>query len=1020
MLQPPCTGNICSPQGRLNAAPLIIPSNFHQKHQNKHNNFKILTQNTNGLRSRLPECLADVLAMNFNCYMLGETGLDPLIHSSELFPLYFNVYRCDRSAQTEAKQKKIKTRGGGVLIGIENTIKSQLIGTGEHYGAEQVWVRVFQPERNIILVQLYIRPDSPLDVYKANLDALRELISKVDPKDVILVSGDFNLPKLLWLSDDPDFPNATFPINGCSEREIEVLDTLHELGLFQINKHLNKNNKMLDLVWTSDTDIFNCTLSDSHLVKEEVHHPALNISMFEFFSRQNKNKNDCSDTFRNFINADYDKINNAFISVNWSETIKGTSLTEKVNNFYAVLKSIIDSHVELKVRKHSSHPKWFDKPLITMKNTVNKLHHNMKVEESNESKQRYIFYRREYKKSVRAAYESYKFELEDLIDENPQKFFEHVNIIKHNSDDLPSEMQLNNSTNADNWDDIAELFRQHFSTAYNIPKGDSIDTYIKNNNCISKITKLCSKISTINLTEEIIIERIKKLPNNLVSGPDDIPNLFLKNCMLSLLTPITELLRESLNTGEVPALWKKSFVKPVFKSGNRSKIENYRGVALQCVISKLLDSIIAHHINEHISTLVDDSQHGFIKGRSTITNLAEFTSCALINMEKRIQTDAIYIDIAKAFDSVDIKLLLHKLKIMQLNTQVLNWIESYLSDRQQIVKINGVKSNPIEVTSGTGQGYPIGATLFILFLIDLPFVVKDCHIQSFADDTRLWKQLKSLDDCQKLQDDLNRIVEYFKNNQLRLNVSKTKMISYYRCSLKFDIDYIIDGDLIERVHVIRDLGIILDEKMNFKAHADYMIAKAKSRLAWIKRFGYEFRDPWTFRRLYLTFVLPIIEYGSQIWNPHYGNAEIRMESIQKQFLLFALRRFPWGTTENPFILPSYEHRLMLFQMITLSERRKIAQIAFIFNVINGNISSNYIREKIIFKEPHYNIRNHDLLQLSLRKRNYSKYEPTNYMLSTFNEFYHKTLPNSDVKIIDFNVSIDTVKKRIAEYFKTCR
>ena len=177
-----------------------------------------------------------------------------------------------------------------------------------------------------------------------------------------------------------------------------------------------------------------------------------------------------------------------------------------------------------------------------------------------------------------------------------------------------------------------------------------------------------------------------------------------------------------------------------------------------------------------MKNIIDESQHGFVTGKSTTTNLVEFTSRAILGMESQIQTDAIYLDIAKAFDSVNIDLLIHKLTIMGLNQQLLRWIESYLHDRQQIVKLNNDMSSPIEVTSGTGQGYPIGATLFLLFIIDLPKQIGNSILQSFADDTRLCKHIKRYNDCLELQDDLNKLVAYFKRNYLKLNVSKTKFI----------------------------------------------------------------------------------------------------------------------------------------------------------------------------------------------------------------------------------------------------
>lgn len=289
----------------------------------------------------------------------------------------------------------------------------------------------------------------------------------------------------------------------------------------------------------------------------------------------------------------------------------------------------------------------------------------------------------------------------------------------------------------------------------------------------------------------------------------------------------------------------------------------------------------------------------------------------------------LYIDLAKAFDSVNVDLLIKKLKFMGLNNQLVDWIESYLDNRKQIVKVGNIKSNAIEVLSGTGQGYPIAASLFLMFIIDLPLHKGNSSILTFADDARLTHHITSINDCKMLQNDLINITEYFKANQLKLNIKKTKMIRFHRSGKIIDYEYNIDGIIIEKVNQIRDLGVILDERLNFKAHIDFIINKAKSRLAWLKRFSREFLDPWTIKKLFFTFVIPILEYGSQIWNTYYIDQTKRIESVQKQFLLYALRRFNWPDNCH---IPKYEHRLLLLQMSTLEDRRKIAQSIFILKV----------------------------------------------------------------------------------------
>lgn len=196
---------------------------------------------------------------------------------------------------------------------------------------------------------------------------------------------------------------------------------------------------------------------------------------------------------------------------------------------------------------------------------------------------------------------------------------------------------------------------------------DSVKTY--NDKCIykHKIRDICANIPKINITEQLVYEQLKEIPDNLVKGPDNIPNCFIKRCAHQLLKPITNLLYISINEGKTPSIWKCSYVRPIFKSGNKMDVKNYRGVAIHCCIPKLLDSIIASHFNTYLNNILPEHQHGFVRGKSTTTNLAEFTHRIIQSLNTNKQVDAIYIDISKAFDSVDTFLLIHKLKIMNVD-----------------------------------------------------------------------------------------------------------------------------------------------------------------------------------------------------------------------------------------------------------------------------------------------------------------------------------------------------------------
>lgn len=193
-----------------------------------------------------------------------------------------------------------------------------------------------------------------------------------------------------------------------------------------------------------------------------------------------------------------------------------------------------------------------------------------------------------------------------------------------------------------------------------------------------------------------------------------------------------------------------------------------------------------------------------------------------------------------------------------------------------------------------------------------------------------------MNDCAALQDDLNSIANYFNVHSLKLNINKSKSISFYKNKSPVDFVYHINDSPIEKVDQIKDLDVILDRDLSFKSHIEFTATLAKtrnSRLAWIRRFSRDFNDPWVIKKLFMTFVLPIVDYASQIWSPIYEYQINRIESIQKQFLLFAIRKFKW---KNRFKLPSYKSRLLLLNMNTLCDRRVIAQTSFIHSIFMGN------------------------------------------------------------------------------------
>lgn len=197
----------------------------------------------------------------------------------------------------------------------------------------------------------------------------------------------------------------------------------------------------------------------------------------------------------------------------------------------------------------------------------------------------------------------------------------------------------------------------------------------------------------IDISEDEVHAALKKMKSKFTSGPDEIPSFFVRDCAPVLSRPLSVPYNMILTSGSVPECWKVSKVVPVFKSGNRSDISNYRPISLINNFSKGLEIIIYNRLNNHLKNTLSLNQHGFVKGRSTVTNLVTLTHNIREELDNRGQMDVVYMDITKAFDQLDHKLLIHKLKhLYGFSLKAIKIFTEYLKDRYQFVECLGYKS----------------------------------------------------------------------------------------------------------------------------------------------------------------------------------------------------------------------------------------------------------------------------------------------------------------------------------------
>ena len=214
----------------------------------------------------------------------------------------------------------------------------------------------------------------------------------------------------------------------------------------------------------------------------------------------------------------------------------------------------------------------------------------------------------------------------------------------------------------------------------------------------------------------------------------------------------------SLTTGRLPIEWKHANVIPINKKDCVEPVTNYHPISLVPKISKVLERYVFNNIYPFVRALINNVQHGFLRDRSCITQLLGVLHDIGKNLDRNKQVDVLYLDFSKAFDSVDHDILLHKLQMQGINGTLLRWFENYLNDRWQRVVIEGAASAWSPVTSGVPQGSILRPLLFVIFINDLPDNVSpSTNSALYADDSKLYREIKSVEDCQFLQDDLAKL-----------------------------------------------------------------------------------------------------------------------------------------------------------------------------------------------------------------------------------------------------------------------
>ena len=372
------------------------------------------------------------------------------------------------------------------------------------------------------------------------------------------------------------------------------------------------------------------------------------------------------------------------------------------------------------------------------------------------------------------------------------------------------------------------------------------------------------------IPETFVLKLLESLKMNKAIGLDNISARLIKDASVVICDQLTCLYNRSLQSAVFPNIWKMGKVTVLFKSGSRLDINNYRPITVLPRLSKILEKVVHTQVYGFLKTnkLLTQNQFGFREKLSTAVALAKFTDTILDNMEHGQLTGVAFLDLSKAFDTVNHSRLILKLKSITFSTRVCEWFKCYLTHRYQVTVVDNKQSSVMPVNVGVPQGSILGPLLFIIYVNDLPNCLNSCEISVYADDTVLYYSSESVTSIEaKLNDDLLNVHKWFTDNLLSLNEKKSKFMligGQQRLKSCSGVSININESILERTDTFKYLGITINQYMTWSDHIESLVAKANQQIGLLKHVKHLLSCPARIT-LYNALILPILDYADIVW-----------------------------------------------------------------------------------------------------------------------------------------------------------
>ena len=835
------------------------------------------------------------------------------ITPSELNLDGFNVFSTNLDSDT----------GRGMVTYISKSLNTTEVDLNKEFIEFQCHDIQLHKDDKVRLLTIYRSPNS-LSGNNDNLVSLLDSLS-TNELDNLIILGDFNFPTIDWSTTSCNGP-ATSPPQ-------KFLDCLQEHFWHQ---HIDKPTRVRGLDNPSTLDLL--ITNEPYLIDNVTYDPPLGNSDHVMLCVQTTCKTTKVAPTREVL--DFSKANfnllRETLDVDWNQLLNQhpDNLEQQWGLFLNTYNHAIEECIPRKKIKNRN----TSKPQIPLSNEtvrlIKKKHRlwTRYYETKQEHKlQEYKKIRNKVKNCVKRDKRNYEKHLANHVKGNPKIFWKYVNNKLRSKAGIPDLKTTteNGTTVASEDEEKAEALNKFFASVMVTEPEGPIPELLANHALPD-----CPSLSDVTITPDKITKKINKLPSNKSPGPDHITARILKEVAIQVAIPLAKIFNLSLQTGSLPDIWRLSHISAIHKKGSKSVCDNYRPISLTSIICKIMESIIRDEIMDHFITnnLINPKQYGFVPKRTTMLQLLnvldEWTEA--INNNQSIEV--IYMDFRKAFDSVPHKRLLYKLNHYKISGQLYDWIKCFLTERHQQVIVNGKSSTASKTVSGIPQGSVLGPLLFVIFINDLPDILLS-RAYLFADDTKIFSTSQH-DVSETAQDDIDKdlasLDKWSEDWLLKFNAKKCHQLFIHKprqtvtTTTRYLKDEHNEPTPLECVTCEKDLGITIDNHLNFQRQINTMVSKASRNMGIIRRtISHLEKD--IFVPLYTTLVRSHLEYGHSVWSPHLIGDIKKLEAVQR-----AATKKVNGLREM-----DYSDRLKHLGLTTLSFRRLRGDMINVYKILKG-------------------------------------------------------------------------------------